>query len=356
MRVSAVCLLATLFAVLYFSGPIVQAQQKKPEYLVELQTNVVRVYAVVFDKQGRLASGLTRDDFEILDDGIPQRITKFSDNLREPVSIVLDADVSQSMKHKLSFVRTAVDETLQPFPDADQQARFTDEFSLIRFATRAELLTPFERPESLEASIDGFIQPTDGSTALFDSIYLAVDQVNRNAVNKRQAIILVTDGGDNHSRYSLRETRKLLEEADVPIFAVMASPSMFFDMFADSLSRSRAASNGRIKIPVPLSADNVDVIGPAERRGPHNLKVIAEETGGEVFEVRRLDELPEVVRSIAVALRYSYLIAYDMPGTTDARHLKDANRRHRVSVRLVPPEKYLGYLVLAKRGYYEGFR
>jgi Ca-activated chloride channel family protein len=315
----------------------------------------VRVYAIVFDKQGRLASGLTKDDFEILDDGIPQRITKFSDNLREPVSIVLDADVSQSMKHKLSFVRSAVDETLQPFPDADQQARFTDEFSLIRFATRAELLTPFERPESLEASINGLIQPTEGSTALFDSIYLAVDQVNRNALNKRQAIILVTDGGDNHSRYSLRETRKLLEEADVPVFAVMASPS-FFDMFADPPSRPRVASNGRISIPAPLSADNVDVIGPAERRGPHNLKVIAEETGGEVFEVRRLDELPEVVRSIAVALRYSYLIAYDMPETTGADHPDGSNRRHRVSVRLVPPEKYRGYLVMAKRGYYEGFR
>lgn len=102
---------------------------------------------------------------------------KFSNSLREPVSIVLDADVSQSMKRKLSFVQETLDDddALEPFPNADEQARFPDEFSLVRFATRAVVESPFLMPESLQAKIGGFIQTGEGATALFDSIYLAVD-------------------------------------------------------------------------------------------------------------------------------------------------------------------------------------
>jgi Ca-activated chloride channel family protein len=352
-RLARLLAIASLFSLLV---PRLNAQQKKPEYLVETQTKMVRVYAVVFDREGRLASDLTKEDFQVLDDGVPQRIAKFSSNLREPVSIVIDADVSQSMKPKLSFVREAVDGMLEPFPNADEQAQFADEFSLIRFATRAERLTPFRRPESLQPQVSGLLQPTEGSTALFDSVYLAVDQINRNASNRRQAIILVTDGGDNHSRYSLRETRRFLEEADVPIFAVMASPGMqFLDIFVDPPS-PQSSSKSRIGIPSGLSPKEGDFTGPAERRGPHNLKELTEDTGGEIFTVRRLDALPEVVRSVAIALRYSYLIGYEVPETTGALHPKGWNGRHKVSVRLVPPEKYAGYIVDAKRGYYEGFR
>jgi len=357
MRRSAASLLAMVaFLSIELSG--LNAQQKTPQYRVEVQTRMVRVYAVVFDREGRLATEFTRDDFQVLDDGVPQRIVKFSNNLREPVSIVIDADVSQSMKSKLSFVREAVDNMLEPFPDAEQQAQFADEFSLIRFATRAERLTSFRRPEFPEPEVTNFIQPTEGSTALFDSIYLAVDQINRNAVNKRQAIILVTDGGDNHSRYNLRETRKFLEEADVPIFAVMASPSMqFLDVFVDSPSPRTSSKNQKgIQIPSGLAPREGDFTGPAERRGPHNLKALAEDTGGEIFTVRHLDELPEVVRSIAIALRYSYLIGYEMPETMGALHPKGWNGRHKVSVKLAPAEKYVGYIVDAKRGYYEGSR
>jgi Ca-activated chloride channel family protein len=346
---------AVVLAFLLFCTVNVRAQQKRPQYEVDVETRIVRLYVMVFDKNGRIASGLTEKDFCVLDDGVPQRIAKFSDDLRQPVSIVLDADVSQSMIHKLSFVREAAYDVFTPFPNAQEQAKFSDEFSLVRFATRADLASDFEPPQFLQSRVDSLIQPTEGSTSLFDSIYLAVSEIHREAVNQRRAIILVTDGGDNHSRYTLGETRRFLEEEDVPIFPIMASPSMgLLDIFSDRPVTEKSRSG--IHRPYGLSVgQQEDVIGPAERRGPHNLKVLAEQTGGEIFKVDHLSDLPEVMRTIAVALRYSYLIGYERPEAA-APLPKKWNGWHTVSIKLVPPEKYAGYLVIAKSGYFEGYR
>lgn len=346
--------IAPVLGVLLLLALVAHGQQKQPQYEVDVETRMVRIYAMVFDKDGRIATGLTQNDFQVLDDGVPQQVVNFSNGLREPVSIVLDADVSQSMKHKLSFVREAVHDALAPFPDATEQAKFPDEFSLVRFAARAELASDFEPPQELQPSTSSLIQPTDGSTALFDSIYLAASELQREAANQRHAIILVTDGGDNHSRYTLGETRRFLEEEDVPIFPIMANPSMQLLDLVPGPSET-AKSHSRVKLPYGLRPGDKDVIGPAERRGPRNLKVLAEETGGEIFKVNHLSELPDVVESIAVALRYSYLIGYLKP-ETGAPHPKNWNGWHTVHVKLVPPEKYVGYLVIAKSGYFEGYR
>ena len=347
-------LIAAVLGVPLFLAVVARAQQKRPQYEVHVETSMVRIYAMVFDKNGRIATGLSGNDFQVLDNGVQQQIVNFSNGLREPVSIVLDADVSQSMKRKLSFVREAVYDALAPFPDATEQAKFPDEFSLVRFAARAELASDFKPPQKLQPGTNSFLQPTEGSTALFDSIYLAASELKREAANRRHAIILVTDGGDNHSRYTLSETRRFLEEEDVPIFPIIASSSMaLLDLFSGP--SETATSHSRIRLPYESFGGDKDVIGPAERRGPHNLKVLAEETGGEIFKVNRLSELPYVVESIAVALRYSYLIGYQKPETA-APHPKNWNGRHIVRIKLVPPEKYAGYLVIAKSGYFEGYR
>jgi Ca-activated chloride channel homolog len=345
---------AAVVAFLLPCAVVVQAQQKQPQYEVDVETKMVRVYVMVFDKDGRIANGLTEKDFRILDDGAPQRIVKFSDDLRQPVSIVLDADVSSSMTRKLSFVREALFDMLAPFPSAAEQAKFHDEFSLVRVGSRADLASDFEPPQYLQSNVNSLVQPTDGSTALFDSIYLAASEIHREATNQRRAIILVTDGGDNHSRYTLGETRRFLEEENVPIFPIMASPSMdLLNIFSDSPISMK--SKGRVQLPYGLAPSQQDVIGPAERRGPRNLKALAEQTGGEIFKVTQMEDLPYVVQSIAVALRYSYLIGYERPDT-DEPHRKGWNGWHRVSIRLAPADKYAGYLVIAKSGYFEGYR
>ena len=120
-------------------------------------------------------------------------------------------------------------------------------------------------------------------------------------MNERRAIILVTDGGDNHSRYSLKETERFLEEADVPLFAVMAGPSLNFPFFSVPEEKS--------KTPVPAIIESLahmagrtgpdDFIGPAEIRGPHNLKVLTETTGGARFlTAGQLEDVQRIVETI----------------------------------------------------------
>ncbi len=196
-----------MFAAVGLIASIKAAPKPVPaqEGVVSVRTNLVRLLVVVFDDKGGRATGLAPKDFRVLDNGVEQRISYFSD-MREPVSVVLAADDSRSMEHKIPFVREALDTLLDPYPNPKVQKQYADEFALVRFATRAERATRFMTGGELEPWINRLVQPTDGDTALFDAIYLSTAVAHREANNKRRAIILVTDGGDNNSRYSLKET------------------------------------------------------------------------------------------------------------------------------------------------------
>ncbi|MDE3136868.1 MAG: VWA domain-containing protein [Acidobacteriota bacterium] len=331
--------------------------------LISTNTRLVRLLVLVFDNKGARATGLTDRDFRVLDNGVEQRITYFS-NLREPVSVVLAADDSRSMYHKIPFVREALDTLLDPYPSVEVQRQFRDEFALVRFATRAERATRFMTGEELEPWINRLVQPTDGNTALFDAIYLSTAVAHKGS-NKRRAIILVTDGGDNNSRYSLKETRRFVEETDVPVFAIMASPSLLPQWILPEGPKEPPIAGPQTEHP-PISPDNPliqkieknneDVIGPAERRGPHNMKVLTEASGGAVFTARRLTDLPRIVRAIGQAIRYAYLIAYEPPAHMEKvsrTSSPGANGWHTVKVSLVPAGRYKGYAIYAKDGYFD---
>jgi Ca-activated chloride channel family protein len=329
------------------------------EGLISTQTQLVRLLVIVFDNNGGRATGLTPRDFRVLDNGVEQRISYFSD-VREPVSVVLAADDSGSMEHKIPFVREALDTLLDPYPNPQEQSRYHDEFALVRFATRAELAARFMTGAELEPWVNRLVKPTDGSTALFDAIYLSTAVAHRGP-NKRRAIIIVTDGGDNHSRYSLKQTRRFVEETDVPVFAIMASPSLISSLgiFGEGPKPPAITVPGtKVPIPLPSSLENKqDVIGPAERRGPHNMKVLAEASGGAVFTARRLRDLPRIVRTIGNAIRYAYLIGYQPPVRMEkvsGSSNSNADGWHNVKVTLVPASRYKGYVVYAKDGYYDG--
>jgi Ca-activated chloride channel family protein len=328
--------------------------------LISTNTRLVRLLVVVFDDKGARATGLTQSDFRVLDNGVEQRISYFSD-MREPVSVVLAADDSRSMTHKIPFEQEALDTLLDPYPGPGAQGRYTDEFALVRFASRAERATRFMTGEELEPWINRLVQPTDGNTALFDAIYLST-AVARQGANKRRAIILVTDGGDNNSRFNLRQTRRFLEETEVPVFAIMASPSLLSSLgiFAESPKEPSIPVPGTKHTVItpqdPIGRNNEDVIGPAERRGPHNMKVLTEASGGAVFTARRLSDLPRIVRTVGRAIRYAYLIGYIPPP-----HVENVSRSsspgadgwHSVKVELVPASRYRGYMVYTKDGYYD---
>jgi Ca-activated chloride channel homolog len=326
--------------------------QHLSEGYITAETNLVRILVIVFDRKGLMANDLTKEDFRVLDDGEEKRIQYFS-HARQAVSLVLSLDDSRSMKNKIPFVREAARSLLAPFPDAEEQENFRDEFSLVRFTSRAEVVAPFTKGADLQPRIDDLVPPAQGFTALFDSVYLSV-AMEQDALNKRRAIILVTDGGDNNSRYSLKETRRSLEEADVLLFAVMAAPSLNFPILAalEEQPKSRPPAS-----PVIASLGHAqqpaDFIGPDELRGPHNLKVLTETTGGAVFTARRLEDLERIVHTIGIAVRYSYLIGYEPPSHERGAHRKDRDGSHEVSVQLVPSDKYRGYVIYAKRRYYD---
>src|SRR5208282_1886538 len=194
----------------------------------------------VFDDKGSVATNLDKNDFLVLEDGIEQKILH-CDRERESASFVILDDLSSSMTEKIPFVEEA---TLSMLDPVEPQAQYPDEFSVYGVETRVTRLAPFTRDqEDLGRKLPSLLVPTNGSTALFDGIYAGVTALKREALNKRRAVIIISDGGDNHSRYSMRDIKGFLQEADVPVFAVMAGPSFeLSDLFAPPRNKSKPPS------------------------------------------------------------------------------------------------------------------
>jgi hypothetical protein len=127
------------------------------------------------------------------------------------------------MTRKIPFVQEATLSLLDP---REGPRRNSDEYSVLSIGKRSRQLLSFTHDQhDLERRLPLLLTATNESTALFDGIWLRVSTARQEAANQRRAMIIITDGGDNHSRYNLAETRRLLEEADVPVFVVMAGPS-----------------------------------------------------------------------------------------------------------------------------------
>src|SRR6267142_348837 len=179
-----------------------QAQARPP---VQINTNVqlVQVPVIVFDDKGGVASDLKKDDFRLFEDGVEQRIL-YCERERESVSFVILDDLSSSMTRKIPFVQEA---TLSVLDSDEQQERYRDEFSVYGIASRAKNLVPFTRDQKdLERRLPWLLTPTNGSTALFDGIYLGISEAREQAANKRRAMIIISDGGDRN-RESKRRRR-----------------------------------------------------------------------------------------------------------------------------------------------------
>jgi Ca-activated chloride channel family protein len=326
------------------TAALVAHPQAKSSATIVQDVAMVQVPIIVFDNKGAVATNLTKSDFHVVQDGIEQQVLYF-DAERQPVSFVILDDISQSMTKKIPFVQEATLSVLDP-PGAKPQD--VDEFSLFGIETRVTRLVPFTSDQlDLQRRVPLLLLPTKGSTALFDGIYAGVTSAEHDAVNKRRAVIIISDGGDNHSRYNLRETRRLLEEAGVPVFAVMAG--QFIEL--SSIVPFIEGKNQTRGLPLPIPHSDTDVIGPAERAGPHNLKALTEVTGGGVFTANRLEDLPRIIRTIGQAVRYRYVLSYLPRGV---EHVKTEDNWHKIHIELSPKEKFAGYsLPYYKRGYFK---
>jgi VWFA-related protein len=217
-------------------------------------------------------------------------------------------DTSGSMGQKLEKSRQAVS---QFFKSANPE----DEFFLVEFNDRPELVNPFTTSlEEIQNKLT-FTQ-SKGRTALLDAVYLALHTMKK-ARNPRKALLIISDGGDNSSRYTESEIKNLVREADVQIYAI--------GIFEPMSSRGRSAE---------------------ELSGPGLLSEIAEQTGGRHFPVENLNDLPDVAAKIGIELRNQYLLGY-----TPTNSGRDGKYR-RVQVKLVQPRGLPPLRASWRLGYY----
>ena len=254
----------------------------------------------------QLVTGLEKGAFRLFEDGVEQEILSFSSE-DAPISIGLIFDMSGSMSDK-------VDESRQGALEFLKTANPRDEFFLVSFSDQAELTSPFTFDfEELQKSV--MSGKPKGRTALLDAIYLGLNQM-KGARYSRYALLVISDGGDNHSRYNKTQLRNALKEADCSLYAVG------FFRFKDILRSIE------------------------EHNGPGLLSELAETTGGRMFPVLRLDELPHLGAKIGMALRNRSVLEYR---PSDARH--DGAWR-RIKVKVVPPAHLQPLNVYARTGYY----
>ncbi|MBV9266226.1 MAG: VWA domain-containing protein, partial [Acidobacteriaceae bacterium] len=175
---------------------------------LRVEKTLVLINVTVTDPLNRFVTGLEKEHFRLYEDKVEQDISQFSSE-DAPISIGLVFDTSGSMGPKLQKSRQAAAEFFKT-------ANPSDEFFLVQFNDRPELSVPFTTDTDNIQSTLTFTQ-SRGRTALLDSVYLAMHEMKK-AHNPRKALLIISDGGDNSSRYTETEIKSAVREADVQIF------------------------------------------------------------------------------------------------------------------------------------------
>ena len=184
--------------------------EQRPRSSIRVDSTLVLIPVTVTDPMNRFVTGLEKENFKLTEDSLPQEVTQFSSE-DAPLSVGVVFDCSGSMGHKLDKSRQAV---AQFFKLANPE----DEFFLVQFNDAAKMIQPFTRDlEEIQNKL-AFVQ-SKGRTALLDAVYMALHEM-RKAKNPRKALLLISDGGDNSSRYSEAEIKDMVKEADVQIYAI----------------------------------------------------------------------------------------------------------------------------------------
>jgi Ca-activated chloride channel homolog len=279
----------------------------KPGGTIHFDVDLALVNVTVTDPYNRLVTGLETDNFRVFEDNIEQEVVTFSAE-DVPISIGVIFDFSGSMSNKVGKAREAA---VQFFKTANPQ----DEFFLVSFNERAELTSSFTNSvEDLQSRM--MLTAPKGRTALLDAIYLGLSQM-RGAHNAKRALLILSDGGDNHSRYNESDIKRLVKEADTQLYAIG-----IFD---------------------PLGYRNRT---PEELGGPSLLSEVTEMTGGRVFAVEKLDELPDIASKIGMELRNQYVLGY-----RPSNKAHDARWR-KLKIKLRAPKGLPPLSVYSKTGYY----
>lgn len=269
-----------------------------------VNVNLVLIPVTVTDPMGRLVIGLQKGNFRIYDNNQLQTITSFSTQ-DAPVSIGVIFDMSGSMSDKILRARDAI-------LDFMKTSNPRDEFFVIGFSNRPQLIEDFT---SSAAKVESRLAVVHAAhrTALIDAIYYGLELM-RTAKYSRKALLVVSDGGENDSRYTENELRDMVRESDVQIYSLG-----IFDQYAPTIE---------------------------EQMGPELLNEISNETGGRLFRVDDISEMSDIAARISAELRNEYVLGYN---PTNPKH--DGKWR-KVRVKLIPPPGLPPLTVHARNGYY----
>lgn len=287
-------------------GPasVVDPAMRDRSKFLKVDVELVLVPVTITDPLGRIVTGLGREHFAVYENKQQQEIRHLSSE-DSPVSLGVIFDSSGSMSSKIDRAREAV---VEFFKTANPQ----DEFFMITFSDHPEVISDFTHSvEDIQSKLV-YTLPKD-RTALLDAIYLGVSKM-REAKYQRKALLIISDGGDNHSRYSEGEIKSVVKEADVLIYAIGIYDHYF-----------------------PTEE---------ERLGPALLDELTELTGGRAFTVDNPNDLADVATKIGIELRNQYVLAYR------PRNPTHDGKWHRIRVKVIPPKGLPPLQVYAKTGYY----
>ncbi len=288
------------------SKPATSTEKKSGEG-IKVDVNLALVNVTVTDPLNRLVTGLEKENFRVFEDGTEQEIVTLSSE-DVPVSIGLVFDMSGSMSDKVDKARQAAVQFMRT-------ANPLDQFFLVSFNDRAELTSGFTNSvEELQTRM--MFTASRGRTALLDAVYLGLSQM-RGAHNAKRALLIISDGGDNHSRYNENDIKNFLKEADCQLYAI------------------------GIYDPIGIRSRTNE-----ELNGPSLLSEMTEMTGGRVFPVGNLGELPDIAAKIGMELRNQYVLGYK-PSNAQRNGIW-----RKIKVKLKPPKGLPPLNVFAKTGYY----
>ena len=287
-------------------GAVVNPADPHPADL-RVDVPLVQINASVTTALGLKITNLTSDNFRLFEDNTEQVITHFSME-DAPVSIGILLDTSGSMRAKMQKAREAAVEFFKTSNPAD-------EFFLIEFNDRPKLVAPFTKdPDDIQYRLSR-TRPI-GRTALLDAIGLGVREMKKARTN-RKVLLILSDGGDNHSRLTEPELKNIVRESDVQVYAIG-----IYEL-DDSGKQPREELNG-----------------------PYLLQDLADDSGGRALTVENLNDLPQACARIGAEMRYQYLLGY-----SPKNRERDGKYRH-VRLRLVPPDGAPPLRAFYRTGYY----
>ena len=285
-----------------------QSESPRPNLVgngqIIVNTDLVTLTVTVTDSRGRYIPGLTQKEFSITDNKLPQEITFFSD-ADSPVSVGVVFDVSGSMSGK------KIEQAKEALSTFIQTSHPQDEYFLIAFSSQPELLLDSSRDGDAVIREFSVVEP-HGSTALYDATYLALDRV-AHGIHAKRAILIISDGQDNSSRYTFSQLRRAVMESDVSLYAIGIQ-----------------GGEG----------------GVLAMHGGLLLEELVSVSGGRAFFPRNSSRMNEALEQIALELRHQYSIGY-----RPSNFIADGKWR-RVRVKVAPPPELNRVWVRSREGYF----